>query len=358
MQDLNDKITGGTLTALEWNEVPSEIQNVIEGLGITLSSGDLNQLGKAIAGYVANGTFYTDSGAADAYVLTTIGSKQALTAYTDGAVFDFIAANPGTGGAATVNVAAIGPKNIKLADGNDPAAGQIDGRVTLKFDLANNRCELIQTGQVKVTIVTVSDAAFTPSPGVKSIEFTVIGGGGGGGGVDGQGAGTSGISSAGSGGGTSIKTTFAINATYNITIGAGGPGGAAGNNNGTVGGNTTVVSVSLSLTGNGGGAGVGNTATAGNVVLTGITGGTSSGGDLNIQGSDSDLISVVNGEVGGASVSGSSIFGGGLRTRFLNTGFNGVSPGSGGGGTSVGDVVTNFAGGDGADGIVVVKEFF
>ena len=49
MQDLNDKVTGGTLTAAEWNEVPSELQNVIEGLGITLSGADLNQLGKAIS---------------------------------------------------------------------------------------------------------------------------------------------------------------------------------------------------------------------------------------------------------------------------------------------------------------------
>ena len=47
-------------------EVPSEIQNIIETFGIALSSGDLNQLGKAISGYIANGTFYTDSGAADA----------------------------------------------------------------------------------------------------------------------------------------------------------------------------------------------------------------------------------------------------------------------------------------------------
>ena len=65
MEDLNDKVTAGTLTAAEWNQVPSEIQNVIENLGITLSGADLNQLGKGIAGYIANGTFYTDSGAAE-----------------------------------------------------------------------------------------------------------------------------------------------------------------------------------------------------------------------------------------------------------------------------------------------------
>ncbi len=141
MQDLNDKITGGTLTAIEWNEVPSELQNVIESLGISLSSGDLNQLGKAIAGYVANGLFYTDSGAADAYVLTQIGSKQALTQYTDGSVFEFIAGNDNTG-ASTVNVAGLGLKDIKIPGGAAPAAGAVSGRTILKFDSGNDWCEL------------------------------------------------------------------------------------------------------------------------------------------------------------------------------------------------------------------------
>lgn len=143
MQDLNDKITGNTLTAAEWNEVPSEIQNVIEALGITLSSGDLNQLGKAIAGYVANGIFYTDSGIADAYVLIKIGLKQTATAYADGFFASFIAGNPGTGGAATVNVAGLGVKNIKLSGGGDPLAGSISGRVNLVFDGPNDRFELL-----------------------------------------------------------------------------------------------------------------------------------------------------------------------------------------------------------------------
>jgi len=121
MQDLNDKITGNTLTAAEWNEVPSEIQNVIEALGITLSGADLNQLGKAIAGYVANGSFYIDSGAADAYVLATIGTKQAPPEYTDGMAVEFIAGNTNTA-ASTVNVAGLGAKSIS----GSGAAGTIE----------------------------------------------------------------------------------------------------------------------------------------------------------------------------------------------------------------------------------------
>lgn len=143
MQDLNDKITGGDLTAAEWNQVPSEIQNVIEGLGQTLSAGDLNQLGKGIAGYVANGIFYADTGLANAYVLAVIGAKQSGTAYTDGFKAVFRAGNASTG-ASTVNVAGLGVKNI-FFDGAALIGGEIvsGSLVTLIYDLANGRFDLI-----------------------------------------------------------------------------------------------------------------------------------------------------------------------------------------------------------------------
>lgn len=131
MQDLNDKITGNVLTAAEWNEVPSEIQNVIEGLGQVLSSGDLNQLGKGIAGYVANGTFYTDSGVADAYVLSVIGLKQVPTAYTDGFKVRFLAGNANTG-ASTINVASLGVKNLKMVGGVTPPVDIIRAGATIE----------------------------------------------------------------------------------------------------------------------------------------------------------------------------------------------------------------------------------
>ncbi len=125
MQDLNDKVTGGELTATEWNQVPSEIQNVIEGLGIALSGGDLNQLGKAVAGYVANSTFYLDSGIANAYSLGVVGSKQSPSAYTVGFEIRFIAGNENTG-ASTVNVASLGVKSLKLEGGIDLTSGLIN----------------------------------------------------------------------------------------------------------------------------------------------------------------------------------------------------------------------------------------
>ena len=116
MESLSGKITGQDLLAEEFVQPMSEIQNVIEQLGQALTSSDLNQLGKAIAGYAANGAFYTDSGVADAYVLTTIGLKQSATEYTDGFLASFIASNQSTG-AVTVDVAGVGAKDIRLNGG-------------------------------------------------------------------------------------------------------------------------------------------------------------------------------------------------------------------------------------------------
>lgn len=115
MQDLNDKITGNTLTAAEWNEVPSELQNIIEAFGQVLSTGDLNQLGKSVAAYAAAGDFYTGGGAADVYTATKLAGLQAPPDYFTGMLVRFRAPAANTG-AATVNVNALGVKNIKRED--------------------------------------------------------------------------------------------------------------------------------------------------------------------------------------------------------------------------------------------------
>ncbi len=127
MQDLNDKITGGTLTAVEWNEMPSEVQNIIADMGLVLSSGDLNQLGKAISDYAASATFYSETGSADAYVATVIGAKQGLhvlSAVVDGAIVRFRPGNANTG-ASTLNVNSLGVKDIVRENGNALITGDL-----------------------------------------------------------------------------------------------------------------------------------------------------------------------------------------------------------------------------------------
>lgn len=154
MDDLNDKITGGNLAASEWNQPASEIQNVIEALNIALSGGDLNQLGKGIAGYVANSNFYTDSGVADAYVLAKIGNKQTLPEYTDGMIVEFLAGNTNAG-SSTINVAGLGIKNIVgTSDG-----GEISGRVQLRYRTSSGDFEIVQAIVSGASIATTSGTA-------------------------------------------------------------------------------------------------------------------------------------------------------------------------------------------------------
>ena len=64
----------------------------------------------------------TDSGSADAYA---IALTPAVTAYVAGQVFHFKAANTSTG-ASTLNVNALGTKNIKKKNDQDIAAGDIE----------------------------------------------------------------------------------------------------------------------------------------------------------------------------------------------------------------------------------------
>ena len=144
METLNNKVTGGTLTADEWNQVPSELQNVITQTGQTLTNADLNQVGKGIAQYAGNGAFYIDSGAANAYVLTQIGTKQASTSLDDGMIIRFLVGNTNTT-ASTVNPATLGVTtfvnfNGEAFLGGELVAGEI---VRAFFDAGNTRFQLL-----------------------------------------------------------------------------------------------------------------------------------------------------------------------------------------------------------------------
>jgi len=140
MRDLNDKITKSLLTANEWNELPSELQNVIEGSGQTLLGSDLAQLDKSVVQLAAQGDAYTDSGTANTYVLTKIDNHSTLIDYKDLVRIRFIASNTNTA-ASTVNVDGLGVKDIKKNNGDDDlTVGDIVAGVlyTLHFDSSKN----------------------------------------------------------------------------------------------------------------------------------------------------------------------------------------------------------------------------
>lgn len=111
MQTIPNKSSGDTLTGSEFSDLKNESQNVITDTGIILSGGDVNQLGKSIANYVGAGDFYDETGIADAYVATVIGSRKGPTAYFDGLRVRLRPGNTNTG-SSTLNVNGLGVKNI------------------------------------------------------------------------------------------------------------------------------------------------------------------------------------------------------------------------------------------------------
>ena len=125
MENIATKVTGDPYTAPEFNTSNNELKNLITNTGVTLSGGDVTQIGKSIANIVGSVSFYLETGAADAYILNVTGAFQAPTDYRNGMWVRFRASNTNTG-ASTINVSSLGVQSIKKADGTtDPDAGDI-----------------------------------------------------------------------------------------------------------------------------------------------------------------------------------------------------------------------------------------
>lgn len=140
MEELNNKITGGQLTADEWNQVPSELQNIITAFGQVLSNADLNQVGKSIAGYVANGNFYNAGGTVDVITLSVIGSRQGVLGYSDGMEIAFFPIGNNTV-AVTVEVGTLGAVPLTYPNGGALSDDELEaGRISVaRYDSTNAR---------------------------------------------------------------------------------------------------------------------------------------------------------------------------------------------------------------------------
>jgi len=241
---------------------------------------------------------------------------------------------------------------------NGPTAGVVDP----VGDSSGTWLLAVGTAAGTVNTVTPATGAYNPPAGVKSLKFTITGGGGGGGGVDaGVGAGVAGQGVSGSAAGTAIVTTSTIDTVYTITVGTGGSGGAAGANSGSSGVDSTVVSTALgTVTGEGGNGGLGNTASSLENAAIGVVGGSASSGDIDIDGGGSGAFrQPPGGFTTCISSPGASYWGGGARTLDSVGGQDGLAFGSGGaGGVTNNTESTDRAGGAGAPGIVVIEEYF
>lgn len=227
--------------------------------------------------------------------------------------------------------------------------------------LVNNGC----VGRLLDIRVITTSGIYVPTPGTKTIVVEVQGGGGAGGGSQ---ATTSGNCSLGAGGaegcyGKSVFTELADN--YSVSIGAGGKGVAGG-----VGGAGGMTSFGDLMTAGGGFGGgllaAGSTAAAAGLsassderpVVTGanISSSTYAGTFVfAIRMSTSSIIGSVAG-MGGRSAFGD---GGGSHTA-IGVGPDASSYGAGGGGAKswvFNSADSEYAGGNGADGVVIVWEY-
>jgi hypothetical protein len=122
------------------NMVAREIQNTATNTGQSPSDANLEQLSIGMSNAAGSTTFYTDSGTANAYVLTPISPFKAPDAYRNGMEIRFRAGNASTT-ASTINVAGLGVKDIKRPDGTaNIGVGDISISIdiTLRFDIGND----------------------------------------------------------------------------------------------------------------------------------------------------------------------------------------------------------------------------
>lgn len=142
MEVLNDKATGDALPADQWNQVPSEMQNIITGTSQSLTNADLNQLGKGVAAYAATADAYTDGGSANAIVLTPVTGFQGVPAYYSKMKVRYTKSATNTG-AVTINVNGIGVLNLldqfgaALLSGDQTAGEDYEAEYDLTIDGGN-----------------------------------------------------------------------------------------------------------------------------------------------------------------------------------------------------------------------------
>lgn len=141
MKDIANKTDNvDELPANGFNSIVDELENAVTDSGQTLDASSETtpdpsptQLSRAITEASQSADFYTDSGAADAYVLTAAGNWRQSTAYRNGQHFRFLPTNANTG-ASTINVSGLGVKTLENVNGTALNANQLDPtRVALVY---------------------------------------------------------------------------------------------------------------------------------------------------------------------------------------------------------------------------------
>jgi hypothetical protein len=229
------------------------------------------------------------------------------------------------------------------------AAGPDLGTVTayLLADVARQGATRVRLTAIRAF---TASGTWTKPTGLHHVVVSVTGGGGGGGGVVSNRKGGGG----GGAGATAILRIEAasLGATEAVTVGAGGAGVAGGN--GLAGGTSSFGAFVSAAGGGGTSAGAETTDRPGDGAALPSTGDLRLGGGGGTAGGDLVAVTTAAAGTGGASFWGQ----GGRGSAASGNGDAAVAPGAGGGGARNNTGGSqNYAGGNGADGLVVVWEY-
>jgi hypothetical protein len=266
---------------------------------------------------------------------------------------------------ASANVKPIGSNTAGTA-----ILGPLAGKAALLQSDGTNWV-VIDTNVVVNVQTFTANGTYTPTAGMQFAIVEAIGAGGGGGSITGSATVTAFAGGGGAGGYSRALLTAAQVVTDGgsdfVTVGTHGNGGASGAvNNGGAGGNSGVSSAA-GLTGtlrcqaNGGGAGAGSngsstlgTASSGGTVGTGniVAGVGQAGGFCGFLSAGEPITGGIGGSTqwGGGGVSA-------VASGSAQAGGAATGKGSGGAGACANNVASNAAGGNGADGYVVITEY-
>ena len=272
----------------------------------------------------------------------------------------FGTANP-PGAAATP-----GGSNTQVQYNNAGALGGITGATTdgttltlvapvLGTPASGTLTNNVPHGPASYSVLTTGTAAtYTVPAGIYRLRVRVQGGGGAGGGA----AGTTGGAGAGGGGGGYAEKTYSVTPgqTFTYTIG-GTAAGVSGNATGTAGNASTFDSGGLPVVGNGGGGGGSMATGSGFTAADGGTGGTGTGGDVNIAGGYGSQVLRSSASVFSLAGGGNAVLGKGGKAAVNATAASGTNYGGGGGAPVSSSGVASQTSGGGAQGVIIVEEY-
>lgn len=374
-----DSITATKFGAGEFDSLATENKTAVERAGLTLAPAngageDTTQLAQSLFIHSTKAASFQDSGAANAYVLTPVSGANGVLlpsdyAALDGASVSFTPGNANTG-AVTINVGQtagtlLGSKAALLPDGSAFSGGELGtvNRVSFTFSAAadggSGAWLLDQVPLTTTFSVFSADGTWTAPSGCRRIRVFVVGGGGAGAGAEVTGGSTSSFGGGGAGGAMAVSeyTPAQFGSSQTVTVGDGGTGVSAGAGN--AGGTSSFGAL---VTAEGGGGGnilpAGSVVTFGNTSLADVN---TTGANLfsigGAAGSPSFRLGSVTGVPGNG---GPSPLGGGIApyTSSNSDGRDGRAPGAAGSGASSLAGGAARTGGNGADGIVIIEEYY